>query len=186
MSSSTVTSTAALASASSDDGVKSNAPLPITKDNLEGLVMFSVGALRRLMKEEMKDRKPKPVIYGAWADLRDDDHSPSDCSQQWGELYPLSLSKILSEPVPRKPKERPNLFVNYATSILELFSAERMDKALLDSMQREEPTPEYTKSELTATFLVAMPRATGYDAMEGVSLLPELEVGVYLGPRRTR
>ncbi|KAG8961145.1 hypothetical protein FRC00_013105 [Tulasnella sp. 408] len=101
-------------------------------------------------------------------------------------MQPLSLSKILSEPVLRKPKERRNLFVNYATSILELFSVERMDKALLDSMEREEPTPEFTKSELAAAFLVAMPRATGYDAMEGVLLLPELEVGVYLGPRRTQ
>ncbi|KAG8961144.1 hypothetical protein FRC00_013104 [Tulasnella sp. 408] len=179
MSSSTVTSTAALASASSFDYDPQ-----VTKDYSEGRVIFSVGvvrvrmvrrrrlmlglppplALRRLMNEEMKDWKPKPL----------------------GELHPLSLSKILSEPVPRKPKEKRNVFVNYTTSILELFSVERMDKALLDSMRREDPTPEFTNSELAATLLVAMPRAIGYDAMEGVSLLPELEVGVYLGNNTDR
>ncbi|KAG9048393.1 hypothetical protein FS837_013030 [Tulasnella sp. UAMH 9824] len=93
-------------------------------------------------------------------------------------LQPLSLSKILSEPVPHNPKEKRKVFVNYTTSILELFSVERMDKALLESIQREDPAPEYTKSEIVTEFLVAMPRAAGSEAMEDISLLPELEVGV--------
>ncbi|KIO23391.1 hypothetical protein M407DRAFT_244770 [Tulasnella calospora MUT 4182] len=131
----------------------------------------------------MKDWKPKPKVYGVWAILPDDDHSSGDCSQQWGELHPLSLSQILSEPVPRKAGEKRNLFINYTMSIMELFSVERLDRALLESVQREESTTEYTKSELATTFLVAMPRSTGYDSIEDISRLPELEVGVYLDSR---
>lgn len=54
----------------------------------------------------------------------------------------------------------------------------------MESVRKEDPPPEYTKSELVATVFIAMPQPPGYDSMADTSLLPELEFGVYRAPKR--
>lgn len=58
-----------------------------------------------------------------------------------------------------------------------------MDKALMESVRKEDPPPEYTKSELVATVFIVMPQSPGCDSMADISLLPELEFGVYHAPK---
>ncbi|KIO23396.1 hypothetical protein M407DRAFT_244772 [Tulasnella calospora MUT 4182] len=141
-----------------------------------------VMALRRSAKDDLEEQNPKPEIHEIWALLPDENDGLEDFSLQWKELHPLSSSQILSQPAPPKAREKHNPFENYFASIMELFSVEKMDAALLGSIRKEDPAPEYTKSELIATVFIAMPQPTGYDPMEAISLLPELELGVYHDP----
>ncbi|KAG9018876.1 hypothetical protein FRB90_008641 [Tulasnella sp. 427] len=130
--------------------------------------------------EDEPVEKPKPILYEAWASTVEDDIS--QLAADWEELHPLSATQILSEPAPHKPKPKPNPFKDHFISVLELFSVERMDKALLASMKKEDPPPEYTKFELVAAIFVAMPQPSGYDSFEGLLSLPELELGVHCSP----
>ncbi|KAG8914477.1 hypothetical protein FRC00_013211 [Tulasnella sp. 408] len=146
-----------------------------------GVIVLLI-ALRRSAKNDLEELKPKPAIHDIWALLPEDNGGLENSPLQWKELHPLSSSQVLSQPAPPKSTEIHNPFNNYFASVMELFSVERMDKALLGSIPKEDPPPEYTKSELMATVFIAMPQPTGYDSTESLSLPPELEFGVYNGP----
>ncbi|KAG8931947.1 hypothetical protein FRC01_000529 [Tulasnella sp. 417] len=73
-----------------------------------------------------------------------------------------------------------NPYKNYFTSILELVSVKRLDKALLNAVPKDRP-PEYAKSELFTSVMIAMPQPRR-DSMTDSWCLPELELGVYQGP----
>ncbi|KAG8977856.1 hypothetical protein FRC05_000384 [Tulasnella sp. 425] len=137
---------------------------------------------RRSAKRDLEELGPKPQLHKAWVVSSEDGYDIDQSSLQWKELRPLALSQILSQPIPRKAEEKQNPFKNYSASFLELFSVERMDKALMESVRKEDPPPKYTKSELVATVFIAMPQSPGYDSMADISLLPELEFGVYHAP----
>lgn len=139
---------------------------------------------RRSAKRDLEELGPKPQLHEAWVASSEDGYDLGQSSLQWKELRLLALSQILSQPIPRKAEEKHKPFKNYSASFLELFSVERMDKALMESVRKEDTPPEYTKSELVATVFIAMPQPPGYDSMADTSLLPELEFGVYRAPKR--
>lgn len=97
---------------------------------------------------------------------------------QYGQV--LSSTRVLSEPLPPDAEEAEDPFKNYFSSILELVSVERMDRAILKSL-RKDPSVEYAKSELVSSVIIAMPQPRRSQVTED-QILPELEFGIYEGP----
>ncbi|KAG9018877.1 hypothetical protein FRB90_008642 [Tulasnella sp. 427] len=148
-----------------------------------GLPLSPVLERRLTMKEDLEEWKERPETYEIWSNLASGfDHR----SPPWKELHPTSSSRILSDPAPSKPKEKHNLFKTNAASIMQMISVERLDKALMESatLRKEEPSPEYTKSQLAAVVAIAMPRPNNYNQAEGEMPFPDIEFGVYYATSR--
>lgn len=134
-------------------------------------------AARASRKEEVDILKNKPVLYDAWTDFGVCIEEEKKC---WDQMQALSATQVLSIPMPQAPEVKYNPYKNYFTSILELVSVKRLDKTLLQTVPKDRP-PEYAKSELVTSIMIAMPQPRR-DSMTESWWLPELELGVYQGP----
>ncbi|KAG8931948.1 hypothetical protein FRC01_000530 [Tulasnella sp. 417] len=105
----------------------------------------------------------KPAIYDAWVEIEvvTDGERP-----RWDQIQ-----------APSNAEEKDNPFQGYFSSILELVSVDRLDKSLLKAAQKTRP-PDYQKSELLTSFMIAMPQPRRHSAAE-IRSLPELEFGVH-------
>lgn len=121
--------------------------------------------------------KNKPVFYDAWADL---ELCTEEEKKSWDHIQALSATRVLSLPILQDGEVKHNLYKNYFTSILELVSVKRLDKALLQTVPKD-PLPEYAKSELVTSVMIDMPQPRG-DSMTESWRLPDLELGIYQGP----
>lgn len=132
---------------------------------------------RRRDSEDEDDVDVKPVLYDGRVELwvGADGERP-----RWDQLRVLSSTRVLSEPLPPDAEEAEDPFKNYFSSILELVSVERMDRAILKSL-RKDPSVEYAKSELVSSVIIAMPQPRRSQVTED-QILPELEFGIYEGP----
>ncbi|KAG9048392.1 hypothetical protein FS837_013029 [Tulasnella sp. UAMH 9824] len=134
-------------------------------------------AARASRNEAVDILKNKPVFYDAWTDF---EVCVEEEKKYWDQMQALSAAQVLSLPIPPARQVKYDPYKNYFTSILELVSVKRLDKTLLQAVPEDRP-PEYAKSELVASMMIAMPQPPR-DSMTESWWLPELELGVYQGP----
>ncbi|KAG8905588.1 hypothetical protein FRC01_008293 [Tulasnella sp. 417] len=136
-----------------------------------------VEARVRRRRVDSEDEDDKPVFYDAWVEfgLGADGERP-----RWDQIQALSSIHVSSQPVPPHAEEMEDPFKNYFSSILELVSVERMDRAILKTVSKNRSV-EYAKSELVTSVMIAMPRPRQSKVANDQSL-PELEFGIHEGP----
>ncbi|KAG9048394.1 hypothetical protein FS837_013031 [Tulasnella sp. UAMH 9824] len=133
--------------------------------------------VRRLDSEDEDEDDVKPVLYDAWVELGvgTDGERP-----RWDQLRALSSTRVLSHPLLPDAEKVEDPFKNYFSSILELVSVERMDRAILKTL-RKDGAVEYAESQLVSSVMIAMPQSRRSQVTEGQTL-PEVEFGIYEGP----
>ncbi|KIO23394.1 hypothetical protein M407DRAFT_214658 [Tulasnella calospora MUT 4182] len=135
--------------------------------------------VRRLNLEDEDSVDHKPTFHDAWMEIG----SVTDGERlRWDQIRALSSTRVSSLLAPPKAEEMGSPFEGYFSSILELVSIDRLDKALLKTAQKDR-LPDYQKSEIITSVIIVMPQPRRHSVAETRRTCGlDLELGVHECP----